>query len=159
MHAKPAVASRKNQHTQRLGGTFAAGFTLVEVMIALVIVATALPALVMLVSAQVNGAAHVREKTYAMWVAENELTRINMLNNKTYFPSYKMDEKDSGSLAMMGLQWQWQTEVTPEEAFPGLMKVVVGVELKGLDEGSGYSGAKGLAKFNPVATLIGYISE
>ena len=75
----------------------------------------ALPALVTLVMAQVEGAAHVREKTYAMWLAENELTRFNILNNKTYFTNFKLPEKDSGKMVMMGMQWQWQVETSKDE--------------------------------------------
>ncbi len=140
--------------------SLSAGFTLVEVMIALVIVATALPSLVILVMAQVDGAAHVREKTYAMWIAENELTRLTMLNNnKKNFPTFKLPEKDSGSVAMMGLQWQWQIETSKEDEIPGLVKINVGVALLGLAEGSGYNGVKGTAKLDNLASLTGYMSE
>ena len=137
-----------------------AGFTLVEVMIALVIVATALPSLVMLVMAQVDGSAHVREKTYAMWIAENELTRLTMLNNdKKNFPTFKLAEKDSGRVEMMGLQWQWQIETTKAEEISGLMKIDIGVALVGLADGGGYGGVKGSAKLDSIASLTGYLSE
>lgn len=137
-----------------------AGFTLVEVMIALVIVATALPSLVILVMAQVQGSAHVREKTYAMWIAENELTRLTMLNNnKKSFPTFKLPEKDAGTVEMMGLQWQWQIETTKEDEIPGLVKINVGVALLGIAEGGGYKGAKITAKLDNLATLTGYMSE
>ncbi len=137
-----------------------AGFTLVEVMIALVIVATALPSLVILVMAQVDGSAHVREKTYAMWIAENELTRLTMLNNnKKNFPTFKLPEKESGSLDMMGLQWQWQIETTKEDEIPGLVKINVGVALLGVAEGGGYKGVKNTTKLDNLASLTGYMSE
>ncbi|MES2673955.1 MAG: type II secretion system minor pseudopilin GspI [Pseudomonadota bacterium] len=137
-----------------------AGFTLVEVMIALVIVATALPSLVILVMAQVQGSAHVREKTYAMWIAENELTRLTMLNNnKKAFPTFKLPEKDAGTVEMMGLQWQWQIETTKEDEIPGLVKINVGVALLGVAEGGGYKGAKITTKLDNLASLTGYMSE
>jgi general secretion pathway protein I len=136
------------------------GFTLVEVMIALVIVATALPSLVILVMAQVDGSAHVREKSYAMWIAENELTRLNMMNNnKKLFPTFKLPEKDSGRTEMMGLQWQWQIETTKEDQIPGLVKIDIGVALLGVSEGSGYKGAKDIGKLDNLASLTGYMSE
>lgn len=137
----------------------AKGFTLIEVMVALVIVATALPALVLLVMAQVEGAAHVREKTYAMWIAENELTRLNLLNNKLYFPTYKLPEKDSGSVQMMGLQWQWELEAKPNEEMSILIKIDIAVKLLGVAEGSGYKGIKETDKLDPLAVLTGYMSE
>ena len=137
-----------------------AGFTLIEVMIALLIVSTALPALILLVMAQVDGAGHVREKTYAMWIAENELTRLGMLSNKKRFPDYKLPEKDSGKVEMMGLQWQWQLETSKSDdmPIPNIVKADIGVVLLGLSSG-GYGGAKGFEKVDPVASLVGYLSE
>lgn len=135
------------------------GFTLIEVMIALLIVATALPALILLVMAQVDGAAHVRQKTYAMWIAENELTRLNLLNNKKNFPTFKLSEKDSGKVEMVGLQWQWQIESSKDERVPILLRVDIGVELIGLSDGAGYKGVSKQGKFEPLAGLTGYMSE
>jgi general secretion pathway protein I len=139
----------------------AQGFTLVEVMIALAIVAMALPALVLLVIAQIDGAAHIRNKTYGMWVAENELTRLTLLNNKDLFPTYKLMEKDSGRTEMMGLQWQWKFETTVAEEIPvkGIVKIDVDVAVLGLAEGGGYTGAKDLEKVDPIANITGYMSE
>lgn len=138
----------------------AAGFTLIEVMIALAIVATALPALILLVMAQASGAGHVREKTYAMWIAENELTRLTILNNnKASLPTYKLPEKDSGNLQMMGLQWQWQVETKNDENIPILLKVDIGIKLIGVAEGSGYNGVKETDNIDPLAVLTGYMSE
>ena len=133
------------------------GFTLLEVMVALVIVSTALPALLTLVMAQMDGAAHVREKTYAMWIAENELTRLSLLNNKTNFPTYKLPEKDSGRAEMMGLQWQWQVETSKDEEVPILLKVEIGVSAIGLSDGS-VSKVNILEKIDPIASLTGYMS-
>jgi general secretion pathway protein I len=138
------------------------GFTLVEVMVALAIVAMALPALIMLVMTQIDGAAHVRNKTYGMWIAENELTRLNLLNNKERFPNFKLSEKDSGNLDMMGLQWQWQFETTKAEEIPveGVLKLEIGVAVLGVAiEGAGFKGASNLEKHDPIARLTGYVSE
>jgi general secretion pathway protein I len=137
------------------------GFTLVEVMVALMIVSMALPALVILVMSQVDGAAHIRNKTYAMWIAENELTRLTLLNNKELFPTFKLAEKDSGKTEMMGLQWQWQFETVPAEEIPvkGIVKLDLDVGVTGIADGSGYKGAQGLEKLDPIAHLTGYMSE
>lgn len=139
----------------------AKGFTLVEVMIALMIVSMALPSLVILVMTQVDGAAHIRNKSYAMWIAENELTRLTMLNNKELFPNFKLPEKDSGKTEMMGLQWQWQFETIPAEEIPvkGIVKIDIDIAVLGIAEGGGFKGAKGLEKIDPIARLTGYMSE
>jgi general secretion pathway protein I len=137
------------------------GFTLVEVMVALMIVALALPALVILVMTQMDGAAHIRTKTYAMWIAENELTRLTLLNNKELFKSYKMPEKDSGQLEMAGLQWQWRfvTARAEEIPLPGIVKIDIEVAVLGLAESGGFKGVKDLEKHDAVASLVGYMSE
>lgn len=134
----------------------AQGFTLVEVMVALMIAAMALPALVTLVLTQVDGAAHVREKTYAMWIAENQLTRLNILNNRAYFPMYKLPEKDSGKTQMMGLEWQWQMQASKDERVPLLVKVDIGVAPLGLAENKSTS-SEAFGAVDPLAVLTSYL--
>lgn len=137
------------------------GFTLLEVMIALLIVAMALPALVTLVMTQIDGAGHVRDKTYAMWIAENQLTRLQILNNnKKLFPSYKLSEKDAGRVEMMGLQWQWQYEIGKDDTidFAGIVKMDMDVSLLGPIEAVGSASAKDL-KVDPLASIAEYLNE
>jgi len=138
----------------------AGGFTLVEVMIALMIVAVALPSLVILVMSQVDGAAHIRNKTYGMWLAENELTRLTLLNNKELFPSFKLSEKDFGKTDMMGLQWQWQYETRIAEEIPmqGIVRLDIDIAVLGISDGDIKPGQT-LAKGDPIAHLTGYMSE
>jgi len=138
----------------------ARGFTLVEVMVALVIVAMALPALITLVMAQVDGAAHIRNKTYGMWIAENQLTRLTLLNNKELFPNFKFAEKDSGKTEMMGLEWQWNYATSADETIgmKGIVRLDLGVAILGVAE-SGYKGSKVMEKVDPIASLTGYVSE
>jgi general secretion pathway protein I len=154
-------AMKNNAPDSTLTAANSKGFTLVEVMVALMIVAMALPALVILVMSQVDGAAHIRNKTYGMWIAENELTRLTLLNNKALFPTYKLAEKDSGKTEMMGLQWQWQFETVPAEEIPvkGIVKLDLDIGVTGIAEGSGYQGAKSLDKVDSIAHLTGYMSE
>ena len=49
------------------------GFTLVEVMVALMVIAIALPALLKALYQQVDGTAYLRDKSIAQWVANNKL--------------------------------------------------------------------------------------
>ncbi|MDO3381485.1 type II secretion system minor pseudopilin GspI [Gilvimarinus algae] len=82
------------------------GFTLIEVMVALAIVATALPALMMLITSQLQGAGFTREKTQAYWIAENQLTRIKM--RKRMIEQYNIPDSENGTVARDGVRWYWE---------------------------------------------------
>jgi general secretion pathway protein I len=76
----------------------------VEVMVALVIVAIALPALLISVYRQVDGTAYLRDKLVANWVAANKMAEIRLissLNSKT------LEGKNSGSEEMADREWFW----------------------------------------------------
>ena len=55
------------------------GFTLVEVMVALAVVAVALPALMVALYQQIDGTAYLQDKSLAHMVATNKLTEIRIL--------------------------------------------------------------------------------
>ncbi len=57
----------------------ARGFTLVEVMVALAIVAIALPAVLMALYQQVDDTAYLRDKTMAQMVAANKLAEMRLV--------------------------------------------------------------------------------
>lgn len=78
-----------------------AGFTLIEVMVALTIIAISLGALISTSGAQAYSAAYLKQKTLAHWVAVNELTQIRI--NKE-FPDLG-DKK--GSTKMANNEWHW----------------------------------------------------
>lgn len=82
------------------------GFTLIEVMVALVIVAVALPAFLMLVMSQLDGTAAIRDKTQAFWVAENELTRLR-LQSRLLAQDFTLPDEDQGEVSMVGMDWRW----------------------------------------------------
>jgi general secretion pathway protein I len=136
------------------------GFTLIEVLIALAIVALALPALVTLVISQVEGAGHVREKTYGMWLAENEMTRLNILNNKRYFQDLKLPEKDTRKLESLGMSWQSTIRIGPDEDHPelppGIVVLNVGIQLLGASDSVTANAA---TKSDPIASLVEYVHE
>lgn len=102
---------------------FAKGFTLVEVMVALLVVGIALPALLSQITAQADGTADLRDRSYAQWVAQNELERIRL--------AYKLDGKllqgeASGEAEMVERTWYWEV-VSEETEFPGMWRQTVSV--------------------------------
>ncbi len=82
----------------------ARGFTLVEVMVALIITALLLPALLMAFGRQSDGVAYIRDKSIAQWVASNQLTqaRIEIARTQLVFRGER-----EGTSDMAGRQWYW----------------------------------------------------
>lgn len=155
---KAPLFNRSPQHAKQRG------FTLLEAMIALMIVAMALPALITLVLTQLDGSAAIRDKTYAYWVAENQLTRVRLLQQqkaKKALMDYKVPEKDAGTVDMMGLRWQWQLKSIAMDTLPvpGFTRIEIAVRLLGTADGASL-GRSAVDEDQPVlARLTGYISD
>lgn len=78
-----------------------AGFTLIEVMVALTIIAISLGALLSTSGTQASSVSYLKHKTLAHWVAVNELTQLRIAKE---FPDLG-DKK--GSTKMAGNEWFW----------------------------------------------------
>lgn len=90
----------------------ARGFTLVEVMVALAIVAIALPALLMSLYQQIDDTGYLRDKTLAHMVAENKLAEMRLVVGSTRNLSAG---KDSGFSEMADREWYWWLETKTTE--------------------------------------------
>jgi general secretion pathway protein I len=82
------------------------GFTLIEVMVALTIIAISLGALLSTSGTQANSAAYLKQKTLAHWVALNELAQLNVENT---FPN---TGESKGSTSMANHDWYWVRKTT-----------------------------------------------
>jgi general secretion pathway protein I len=96
----------------------ARGFTLLEVLIALAIVALSAGALLGSVSSSASNVIYLKERTLAEWVALNRLTEIRMDIN---MPSVG---KRKGNAVMGGSRWEWEEEVS-ELAYEGMFRIDV----------------------------------
>lgn len=85
------------------------GFTLLEVMVSLLIVALALTSLVKGAASNVNNANGLRDRTFSQWVAVN---KINEWRAQGLFPSIG---KTSGQQMMGQQEWYWVANVIKTE--------------------------------------------
>jgi general secretion pathway protein I len=102
------------------------GFTLVEVMVALAIVAIALPALMFTLYQQVDGTAYLRDKSQAQLVAANKLTEIRILAKAN---GSLLSGRENGQAQMADRQWYWWVESTATEV-PEFYRVAISVGLE-----------------------------
>lgn len=102
------------------------GFTLIEVLVALVIVGMALPALLLQVMAQVDATTAIRDRTLAHWVAQNKLAQLR-LDQRTH--GALILSKSVGEETMAEVSWHWEVSREPTEV-KGLTRVSVSVGLK-----------------------------
>ncbi|SEQ08576.1 general secretion pathway protein I [Ectothiorhodospira magna] len=83
------------------------GFTLLEVLVAVTILAVALGAVIKLGSDNARIAAELRDRTYAHWVAANVMARYRAgLDTPT-------EAVVRGSSMMAEREWFWETRVEP----------------------------------------------
>ena len=89
------------------------GFTLVEVMVALAVVAIALPALLVTLNQHVDATGYLRDKSMAEMVAANKFEELRILSRAG---QSLLQGKESGVSSMAGREWYWWLESQPTEA-------------------------------------------
>ncbi len=88
------------------------GFTLVEVMVALFVVALSLPALMFALSQQVDATAYLRDKSMAHMVAANKLAELRIIARAR---QSLLRGRDSGIAELADREWHWWLESRPTE--------------------------------------------
>lgn len=88
------------------------GFTLIEVVVALIVVSLGMLAVIETVGGTARNSGYLREKTVAHWVAMNKLTEVRLQ------PNAPAIDKTSDEVEMAGRKWRWTMEVkqTPVES-------------------------------------------
>ncbi len=96
------------------------GFTLLEVLIALVVIAIALLALGRAASLQVADFDALRERTLAGWVGANVLADTRLA------PQMPAQGRSDGRVELAGRPWRWQREVQATPV-PGIVRIDITV--------------------------------
>ena len=98
----------------------ARGFTLVEVLVALVIVAAGAAAVLSSLNTAAASAVYLREKTFAQWVADNRITETRLT---TTAPANGTTE---GEVDFANQRWRWRQQIQNSE-LPGVRRIDVSV--------------------------------
>lgn len=115
------------------------GFTLVEVLVALVVVALGLTALMVAVNGTARTSGFLRDKTLAQWIALNRLSEVRL--NVTKFGQ----NTDVGELDFGSRKWHYDTRYF-DTSIASMKRVVVRVYL-------GDAKTKG----NPIVQAVGFL--
>ena len=117
------------------------GFTLVEVLVALVVVAIGLAALMLAVSGTARTSGYLRDKAIAQWIGLNRLTEVRLNTNK--FGT----NTDASEVTFANRTWHYDTRYF-DTSFTSMKRVSIRV----------YAGDK-KTKGNPLAEVAGYLSS
>lgn len=100
-----------------------AGFTLIEVMVALMIVGIALPALMFQLGTQLDSTRVINDRTQAAWIGQNQLALLQLRQaaGETLSAGEWQGESANG-----GRQWYWRRTAEPTPA-PGVLRHTIRV--------------------------------
>lgn len=96
------------------------GFTLLEVLVALVIVAMGMAAVIEAVNSSAGNVSYLRDKTFATWVALNQIATVRLA------PQVPTPGKSNGDVDFAGRKWHWYQQVNNTQ-LPGMLKIDVSV--------------------------------
>ena len=100
------------------------GFTLIEVMVAFMVIVISLSAIIDSTSSSTWRASYLKEKTIAGWIAQNQVALYRA--KKTWSSA----SNSSGDVSMAGQEWEWKMQVSKTDD-PLLRRIDVEVYLDG----------------------------
>lgn len=107
----------------------AQGFTLLEVLVAVAVLAIAMAAVISAMARQADNAGYLKQKTIAMWVAHNRLSELQLEGRA---PD---TGRSDGTAEMGGVEWRWDMTVTNTQD-PRLARIDIEVKRPEQKQGS-----------------------
>jgi general secretion pathway protein I len=98
------------------------GFTLIEVLVALAIVAIGMAAVLESLTSSANTTLYLQDKTFAGWVALNRIETVRLSG------SVPQAGTSNDNLSYAGQNWEWQQKVTNMTQVPGMVEIEVDVK-------------------------------
>lgn len=120
------------------------GFTLIEVLVALVIVAVGMGVLMSALTSSAKSVVYLQDKTFAEWIALNQIALLRLQLQQGQLPP---QTSTNGDLDYAGRTWHWRQDVKASEV-PGINRIDFKVrpkDVKGGDDDSWYVTVSGLA--------------
>lgn len=115
----------------------ARGFTLIEVLVALAIVTIGMAAVLEALTSSARATLYLRHKTFAEWVALNQIERLRLSGTFPHTGS------STGHVKYARRQWRWRQKVSATTV-PGVVRIVVRTRpLKGRDPHAWYASVTG----------------
>lgn len=103
-----------------------AGFTLIEVMVALAIAGLSLAAVAASVSQMIDAGSTMQERTYASWIGQNKIAEMRLAN---VVPEVS---ETNGIVEFADREWGWRATVS-ETGVENLFRVDVAISFAGND--------------------------
>jgi general secretion pathway protein I len=127
-----------------LSGRRHRGFTLIEVLVALVIVAVGMSVLMGALSSSARSVVYMQDKTFAEWVALNQIALLHVGLQQGQVPPAGTT---NGDLEFGNRSWHWRQDVVVSQV-PGINLINFKVrpkDIKGGDDDNWYVTVTGLA--------------
>ncbi|HHM04733.1 MAG TPA: type II secretion system protein GspI [Gammaproteobacteria bacterium] len=132
-------ASVSTNRARMISAMHGRGFTLIEILVALAILATAVAAMVSGISNHINNAAYLQSRTLAHFVALNKFTELQVGGE---FPGAG---SRSGETLMAGRNWRWEVDISTTED-PDVHRLDIAVYSERGSE-------------NPLASMVAYLGR
>jgi general secretion pathway protein I len=129
--------------------TGCSGFTLIEVVIALFVIALGIGALLTTLTSSAESVGHLRDKSFAEWVALNRISETRLATAK---PGVGVLE---GDIDYAGSKWHWRQTIA-DQGMAGMLRIDVAVA-RAADAAAASTGADGAdVRFPALATAYGF---